>query len=88
MMRVFFAIIMSGMGLGQSSSFAPDAAKVILPLIPPHFPPLSSPLFSSPLFTPFLPCFRLQQLPRRFMKSLTGSHLLIQIRKVVLNWIE
>jgi hypothetical protein len=28
MMRVFFAIIMSGMGLGQTSSFAPDAAKV------------------------------------------------------------
>lgn len=28
MMRVFFAIIMMGMGLGQSSSFAPDAAKV------------------------------------------------------------
>lgn len=27
MMRVFFAIIMSGMGLGQTSSFAPDAAK-------------------------------------------------------------
>jgi ATP-binding cassette subfamily B (MDR/TAP) protein 1 len=27
MMRVFFAIIMMGMGLGQSSSFAPDAAK-------------------------------------------------------------
>lgn len=27
MMRVFFAIIMSGMSLGQTSSFAPDAAK-------------------------------------------------------------
>ncbi len=27
MMRVFFAIIMGGMGLGQSSNFAPDAAK-------------------------------------------------------------